>query len=920
VPHSYSSSNSYSKIIKQRKRAIEMLRDGEIIVDNFAGGGGASLGIEMALGRGPDIAINHDPEAIAMHAANHPHTRHYCESVWDVSPKKVTEGRPVGLAWFSPDCFPAGTLVLTQNGYRPIEGIEIGDKVLTHKLRWRAVTQVHHSRRPLIEITGHGHPGLQVSPEHPFYARQRKDIWNNKRRSYDRTLEQADWAPASILNRGWYWAAPTQFPETCVPLVPGRGMELNVHLMWLAGRYLGDGWTRLTDQRAELVITCGRHEVEQLRGLLGVWPRSGERAGFNELEWHERETGTAYQFTTNHRGLVGWLREHFSHRAEAKGLPAWALGMEESLKLALLEGYMSADGWKQGRFCEAVTVSKALAFGLKALLNSLGKTVAVYKQDNTNVIQGRQINSRPCFKLRWRNEVEQAHVQTFSEEGLEWCPVRSQTSAAVEADVFNIAVEEDESYVVEGIVVHNCKHFSKAKGGKPVDKKIRGLAWVVIRWARDVRPRIIMVENVEEFKTWGKLGPDNKPCPISKGLTFQRWVRELKALGYRVEFKELRGCDHDTATIRKRLFVVARRDDLPIAWPEPTHGPSRANPYRTAAECIDWSQPCPSIFNRKKPLAENTLRRIARGIQRYVIESANPFIVSCTQTGGQGAGGVRAITAPLSTIVTKAEQCLISPVLAELGHGEHKNKGARRPADLHQPIGTVMAGGGKFALVSAFLAKHYTGVTGSELKQPIGTVTTVDHHSLVTSHMVHLRGGQDSHGNCSADLRQPTRTITANGLHQSEVRALLIKYYGSNQAPVLTDPLHTITTKDRFGLVTVQGQDYQVADIGMRMLTPRELFRAQGFPDSYLIDVPIKYKQTNKQKREGKPKLKMLSKSAQVRMVGNSVCPPVAAALVQANVYAAKPLGPSASEWEPGLVKPGTQLSLFDLDEFRVAI
>lgn len=879
-----------------------MLYPGEIIIDSFAGGGGASLAIEMALGRGPDIAINHDPEAIAMHQANHPHTKHFCESVWDVSPRKAVAGRPVGLAWFSPDCFPAGTLVLTRKGYRPIEDIDVGDEVLTHKLRWRAVTEVSSARRPLMSITGHGHPGLLVSPEHPFYARQRENKWNNSRRSYDRVLNPAEWAPASVLEKGWYWASPTNFPELLIPPVPGRGMEVNLQLMWLAGRYLGDGWTRLTDQRAELVITCGRHEVDNLRKLLGAWPRSGERAGFNELEWRGRETETAYQFSTNHRGLVGWLRENFSHRAESKTIPAWALGMNDAFKKALLEGYLSADGWKEGRFCEVITVSKALAYGIKALVSSLGKTVAIYSRANSNVIQGRKINARPYFKLRWRNALDEARTQTFREDGLEWCPVRSQTPAAIEADVFNIGVEDDESYIVEGIVVHNCKHFSKAKGGKPVDKSIRGLAWVVIRWARDVRPRIIIVENVEEFKTWGALGPDNKPCPIQKGQTFRRWVGELKALGYRVEYKELRACDFGAPTTRKRLFIVARRDGLPIVWPEPTHGPGRAQPYRTAADCIDWSLPCPSIFGRKKPLAENTLRRIARGLKKYVLESADPFIVRIGHTGHGDSGKVRGINSPLGTVTTKAEHCLVTPQIIHLTH-----HGERRAHIGLEPLPTITgANGGELALVSAFLAKHYGGVTGQDLGKPLGTVTTVDHHSLVTSHMVKLRGSTATHQQTAQDLREPASTITAGGLHLAEVRAFLIKYYGTDGDPVLADPLHTITTKHRFGLVTVAGQDYQIADIGLRMLSPKELFLCQGFPEAYKF--AIKY--------QGKP----LSKAAQVRMCGNSVSPPCGAALILANLGAREAIGPTSKEWEPGLVGVGEQLSWLNLSEFKRAM
>lgn len=422
----------------------------------------------------------------------------------------------------------------------------------------------------------------------------------------------------------------------------------------------------------------------------------------------------------------------------------------------------------------------------------------------------------------------------------------------------------------------DCKHFSKAKGGKPVDKKIRGLAWVACWWAHSVKPRIIIVENVEEFQTWGPVGPDKKPCPARKGITFFRWVKRLRDLGYKVEWKELRACDYGAPTIRKRLFVVARRDGMPIVWPEPTHGPGR-KPYRTAEECIDFSLPMLSIFANKeqakawakfhkkwtpkRPLAENTMKRIARGIFRHTIQEQNPFIITCTQTGGGASGGVRAIDDPLSTIVTKAEHCL----------------------------------------VSAFIAKHYTGVVGSDLREPLGTVTTVDHNSLVTSQLVHLRGNVNATGNkSSSDTREPMRTITANGNHIAHVTALLVKYYGTDGNPCMNEPLHTITTKDRFGLVLVKEAMYQIWDIFMRMLTPRELFRAQGFPDSYKIDLNFKGRR--------------LSSANQVKMVGNSVSPPCAAELVRANAFARAFKGPSLDEWSPGEVKP-VQLSLFDFDE-----
>jgi DNA (cytosine-5)-methyltransferase 1 len=411
----------------------------------------------------------------------------------------------------------------------------------------------------------------------------------------------------------------------------------------------------------------------------------------------------------------------------------------------------------------------------------------------------------------------------------------------------------------------DCKHFSKAKGGKPVEKAIRGLAWVAVKWAKTVRPRVIVLENVEEFADWGPVLEDGRPCPMRKGHTFRRFVRQLSNCGYTVDWQEIRACDYGAPTIRKRLFLVACCDGEAIVWPAPTHGRG-LQPYRTAAECIDWSIPCPSIFERARPLAENTLRRIARGIQRYVIEAADPYIVRIGHTGHGDGGKVRGIGEPLSTITSKAEHLVVSPTLVQTGYGERPGQAPRVPG-LDKPLGTVVAGGQKHALVAAFLAKHYGGVVGSPMADPVHTITATDHNALVTSHLLKLRGtcrdGQP--------VTHPMPTICAGGNHTAEVRAFLVKYYGNDRDGVsVREPLHTIPTHDRFGLVTVHGVDYQIVDIGMRMLDPHELYRAQGFPADYRIDI----------EHQGK----RLSKAAQVRMCGNSVCPPAAEAIVAAQV------------------------------------
>jgi DNA (cytosine-5)-methyltransferase 1 len=444
----------------------------------------------------------------------------------------------------------------------------------------------------------------------------------------------------------------------------------------------------------------------------------------------------------------------------------------------------------------------------------------------------------------------------------------------------------------------DCKHFSKAKGSTPVNKNIRGLAWVAVRWAALVPVRMIMLENVEEFLTWGPV-VDGKPCKERKGETFNAFVSALSTglpyehpafvdvcealnmwgdrnlqkkiingLGYNVEWKVLKACDYGTPTIRKRLFLVARNDGKAIDWPEATHGKG-LQPYKTAADIIDWNVPVRSIFNRKRPLAEKTMARIAKGLQKFVIDSSNPFIVpgECsTPFITEHANGSNqrnmSLDEPLRTICAQVKGghfALVAPII-------DRQFGKSQCNSVQEPLGTITAGGmGKSALVSAHIAKHYTGVDGSDIQEPLHTVTAKDHNALVTSHMVKMRGDNIGHG-----TDEPVHTISAGGFHIGEVRAFLVEYYGNGNAHRVDKPLHTVTTKDRFGLITIKGEDYQIVDIGMRMLEPHELFAAQGFPSDYLISHDSNGKK--------------LSKAKQVARCGNAVCPPVAQALVVANI------------------------------------
>ncbi|WP_336817816.1 DNA cytosine methyltransferase [Cedecea sp. MMO-103] len=604
----------------------------------------------------------------------------------------------------------------------------------------------------------------------------------------------------------------------------------------------------------------------------------------------------------------------------------------------------------------------------------------------------------------------------------------------------------------------DCRHFSKAKGAKPVEKAIRGLAWIVVRWALSVKPRVIMLENVEEFKTWGPLlAAEMRPDPERTGETFEAFVgmlgtgipadhpalvecceflniaidspeaaRLVSGLGYVVDYRELRACDFGAPTIRKRFFMVMRCDGQPIVWPEKTHADPKTPevisgalaPWRTAAECIDWSLECPSIFDRKKPLAENTLKRIARGIQRFVIDSATPFIVKCNHTttkgkydcfrgqaltdplqtitkthgyamavphltkfrtgatgqelnepvptitagtstrpGGNGHalgmvetalvpfhagnGGSeyqakpRPLDKPAHTILKESRACVVAPVIArqfgasvghradepsatitaggggksqlvtptliQMGYGERPGQDPR-VLQLGKPLGTVTAGGGKFGLVAANLVKHfggnYTGA-GVALDEPAHTVTTTDHHALVTANLMvnntgHPGGAADSpvhtvttgnhHGVVASHLvklrgtcrdgqptDQPMPTITAGGMHVGEVETLLTAgAYDEERAQQALAFLQQYCGPDCNGLVTIDGIVYRIVDIGMRMLQPHELYRAQGFPEWYIIDRDyrgVKY-----------------AKDKQVARCGNAVPPPFAEALVRANL------------------------------------
>ena len=468
----------------------------------------------------------------------------------------------------------------------------------------------------------------------------------------------------------------------------------------------------------------------------------------------------------------------------------------------------------------------------------------------------------------------------------------------------------------------DCKHFSKAKGGKPKDKNIRGLAWVACRWAGLVRPKVIMLENVEEFKTWGPLGRRHHPIKAKQGKTFEKFVQQLTDLGYEVQCRELIAADYGAPTMRKRFFMIARCDGKPIVWPEPTHAPADSDevkagllkPYVGAYTQLDFSLPCPSIFDTSeeikekygiravRPLAPKTMERIARGLKKFVLDNPEPFIVPIGYGERKGqAPRVHDIEKPLPTIVGSGKHYLCEPKLAPYLSVNRENHFG---SDMREPVHTITAnnqhmlmtptliqyhsetaqgevrgqtiedpimtvdGSNRYGLVTSFIQKYYGGNyqgNGSDIKEPLHTITTLERNAMCAVNLIQMNNHCDGR-----DVKEPIPTITAGDGHFGEVRAFLIKYYGQGTGQDIKAPLDTVTAQDRFGLVTINGVDYQIVDIGLRMLEPRELYGCQGFPEDYIID----HDYTGK----------TYPRSEQVRRCGNAVCPPIPAALVRANL------------------------------------
>ena len=829
-------------------------KNDNLIIDCFAGGGGASVGIEMALGRQVDIAINHDPQAIIMHKTNHPRTKHITEDIFSVDLQKYVKGRKVALMWASPDCFPAGNLVWTDKGYMNIEDVRPLDKVLTHTGRMQTVTRfIKKNDRNFMNIKISGCEEFQATLNHPFYARKKYIHYvHGEHRTGVTMMKEPEWVKAEDLTADYRVGIPinreSKIPEwhgyvkttanaygiTTATIINELEPLMSDPWFWyFVGMYFGDG-----SISKDIVDLCCEHKSDEIKHIRYTLDNIG-------IKYTERDKKETHSFCISNKELCEFLRQ-FGVGSQYKSITPTILNLPKLLLARFLEGYLYTDGSYQKTETNGVysitTVSKHLAYGLQqCLLKVWGRygSMTIPKKLNC-VINGRVVNSRKAYRIDFYAE-RTARQKYVIEDGIAWVNVKSVKRAPQEQkSIYTLSVDTDESFTVNNIAVHNCTQFSKAKGSKPRVSGIRMLPWAVYKHAKAVHPEVLIMENVEEIQDWGALDENGYPIEEDKGKEYERFILAMKSLGYDFDSKELIAADYGAPTTRKRWYAIFRRDGRRIVWPTPTHFKELEPKWKECGDYIDWSDLGSSIFDRKKPLAEKTQARIAYGIKKYILDNPNPYVVKdnralafmiqyhSEQKSGDSRGQL--LTEPIKTLDTSNRYGLVSAFITKFyktGIGQGCN----------EPLHTITTSPGHFGLVSAFLVKYYSGSENNQaIDRPIDTLVTKDRFGLVS--------------------------------------AFLIQYYGRDDAAIsLENPLYTVTTKDRFGLVGVlvdiKGEKYIMSDIFLRMLKPEELKVLQGFPKDYIIDRDYLWRP--------------YPKKEQVARIGNSVVPVMAKVLVEAN-------------------------------------
>lgn len=933
--------------------------NGPTALDLFCGAGGSSTGMAAA-GVRVVMAANHWQLAVDVHQANHPKADHDCADISAVDPRRYPA---TDILWASPECFPANTLILARRGLVSIEEIRVGDEVLTHKRRWRAVTSVMERIADTVIVAGAGHARMEVTARHPFYARRNGKVWINDIRRYRRHPAEPEWiAAGDLAETDTAWSSFTDYGEPLpVPPVGGRGARMDSDFWWVVGRWLGDGSVRIEHNppeplpsvprrrsqpagsgcvvcgnpaepdgrsatghvspycsgrckaankrrnpirvsRGEVHICCGNHETEDLgKRLATLEPDSGRRAASTTMRWQCRELRTGHLFTTGHLGLAEWLVAHFGRYSYGKTIPTWALTMPDHHRQALLNGYLSADG-SLGRVTTAASVSKQVAVGVRLLALSLGHNASLRQPSKrrTGAIEGRQVSIRPLWSVGWTTDPNASHARTTEDGGIRWSPVREVRAGRKQVRVYNLSVADDESYVADGLIVHNCTNHSVAKGMRrvtgqgvlfgdepdPGAERSRATMWDVPRFAEAMLMRgrpyeYIVVENVVDAALW---------------MYWDAWLAAMHAAGYDHHVVYLNsafahGRDYGwygAPQYRDRIYVVfwrrgAPAPDLDIrppawcpkcerhvdamqAWKKPHE---RWGRYRAqyvyqcpdtscraeveplallAAVAIDWSDLGARIGDRARPLAAATRERIRAGLARY----GRPLM---TPAGGTWNDAAQPVDVPMRARTTRETEGVTCPPLMIPVEGRAKAS-AVRPAT--GPTRTLTSSNDTaLAVPQPFLALLRSGRPRTVgIGEPLATVVADGSNHALTAPDPFVAMLRNHVAPTAAG--EPLATLTAAGNHHALTvpdGALLVPYYGTGVARPVSEPAGTVTTRDPADV----GND-EIDDCTFRMLTPAEIGLAMAFPPDYAMSGP---------------------KRDRVRMYGNAVTPPAARLVVE---------------------------------------
>jgi DNA (cytosine-5)-methyltransferase 1 len=801
-------------------------------VDLFCGAGGLSAGLALAcenLDRPIKVvAVNHWTKAIETHKQNHPDADHYNAKVEAVQPRAVVDGdvkiltggpecthfsgarggKPVDeqkraspwhvLDWVSklmpehvllenvPEfCFPEDTMVLTEDGPVPIQEVEEGTKVLTHKNRWKEVTNTTQREGDTVSVTGRGNRLVSCTPNHEFYAKEiDTKCWGGKGGRHVQELNDPEWVAAEDLvpktettyedkYNGYYWATPQSFggDELEVPDVPSR-VESSEPFWWMVGMWLGDGWF------------YKRNRPEPPYGLriankdLRVETRLEE---VGELSWdcQVREKTDAYVFETSDKRLGQWMKKHFGECSTEKTIPAWTLALPEKYRIALIRGYQKADGSISGSDTRvtASTTSKKLAIGLKHLLESVGVSanLPAWKQHDDENLQDK-------FLITWDWTLQhEDNPSTKVYEEHRWTRVSETEADESGVTVYDLTVKDDHSYIADGVVAHNC--------------------------------------------SWG---PVIDGQPTRNGKFFEAWITTFENLGYNVETESLVAADYGDPTSRERFFILASRDERPV-WPKQTHSENGeipgTEPRRPASEVIDWSNLGESIWKRNTPLVQNTMERIADGIRRHSSDVLADYADAIEQLGKADVEALQDNIVPAEEAAEVAEN-RDDPFLVRMEVPEVSADALDRDDIEVEEIDRT----------PFLLGQQSNAAPRDVTERAVPTIATRGAISLsVPSAFVLPRNGyhRGLHSNPAYDPDdRPMHTVTAQNHDGHLVSPYLVKYYGNSGSASVDDPLPTITTKARFGLCSPSLYPWGI-DVRFRMLQPRELAAAMGFPDDY---------------------------------------------------------------------------------------